>query len=151
MRIKELVGGVITNTRSVEALRTNVRKVPGALRRGENTKWKGRGGMVKALPLVIDEEEQLVLHDRAADSAAEHIPANFGLGLPLNPFCHVFALRMSFRKNSHSVAVKSVGAGLNRSADDTALEIPELGGRILRDQIEFLNRVRRWGKAHQVV
>ena len=69
------MGQVVADTRSIETLRTDVGKVARALCRRKNADWLGRGGMVKALPLVVEEEEQLVLDDRAADGAAEHIPA----------------------------------------------------------------------------
>ena len=75
----------------------------------------GRLGMVEALPLIVGEEEQLVLHDGAADGRAKHVPAQLwlfahsvgfctsGLGFAapmVKPFCQVFAFRMSLRKNS---------------------------------------------------
>src|SRR6266478_8916660 len=55
--------------------RADVPKVALAFRGGEQTPLLSRGGMVETLPLVIEEEEQLVLDNGTTDGAAEHVPA----------------------------------------------------------------------------
>ena len=47
--------------------------------------------------------------------------------------------------------MKAVSSRLDRRANDAALIISELGGGILSNQIEFLNRIRRRSKPNQVV
>ena len=48
---------------------------------------------------------------------------------------------MSLRKNSKRRPVKAVGTGLDRGVDDAALILAELSRRVLRDQVELLNRI----------
>ena len=48
--------------------------------RPPSTPWSPRRSrIIEALSLVIGEEEQLVLHDRTAHRAPEHVPAHVGL------------------------------------------------------------------------
>ena len=47
--------------------------------------------------------------------------------------------------------MEAVGSGLDGRVDDAAFEIAELCRRVLRDQIEFLDCIRRWCVTQQVV
>ena len=47
--------------------------------------------------------------------------------------------------------MKAIGTGLDAGTDNSALEVSEFGRRILRDQIKFLNRIRRRRITQQVV
>src|SRR6476620_4026622 len=105
----QLVGQVITDTRSIETLRTDVSKVARALCRRKNADWLGRGGMVKALPLVIEEEEQFVLDDRAANCTAEHIPAEQSSRVVVESVFPRVRVELVIAEELPQVAVEAVG------------------------------------------
>ena len=47
--------------------------------------------------------------------------------------------------------MEAVRTRLDRRTDDSTLKIAKLGRRVLRDQVEFLNRIGRWSKSKQIV
>jgi hypothetical protein len=47
--------------------------------------------------------------------------------------------------------VEGVAAAFDGGADDTAHEIAEFGGGVVRDEVEFLDRIRAGGVADQIV
>ena len=69
----------------------------------------------------------------------------------MNLFSHEFELSLSLRKNSHRSPWKLLVPDLIGGADDAALIVPELSRGVLGNKVEFLNGVRRRGKADQVV
>src|SRR5882762_586865 len=66
--------GVITEA-TRKPSRANIPEVACPLRTGKETRLPGGRRVIETLPLIVKEEEQLVLHDWATDSAAEHVPA----------------------------------------------------------------------------
>ena len=97
--------------------------------------------MVETLSLIIDEKEQFVLHDRTAKRGSKHVPAECGLRETLKSVGPVVGVKDIVPEELEDVAVVAVGAGLDRSTDNAPLEISELGGSVLGNYVEFLNRV----------
>src|SRR6266851_10075766 len=104
--------------------------------------------MIEPLSLIIKEEEQLVLHYRAANCAAEHVPAKCRpvkrLALRSDPFESVFPLvrvQLVIAEVFPQVAVEAVGARLDCGTDNAALEIAEFGRGVARNQVEFLDGI----------
>ena len=91
--------------------------------------------------LIIREKEQLVLPDRAAHRAAEHIVTDRRplRSLPVRiPAVRVqLVVAQEFERRS----VELIRAGLDGHIDDAALEVTELRRRVVRDHLEFLNGV----------
>src|SRR5437588_909595 len=127
----QLLAGRVTNTPSepgrVSCITdANVSKVSGALRCGEDVYLSGRGRDVEPLPLIIKEKEQLVLHYRTADGAAEHVPAQLVLGRLLESVLPRVGIQYVVAEVLPQIPVEAIGAGLNRSIYDPALVIAEL-------------------------
>src|SRR5215469_954497 len=105
--------------------------------------------MIQTSALVITEEEQFVLDNRPADRASEHVPTQLRCGqdtgrsacrqavLPLVRIEDVIAEVLE------RISVERVRTRLDRRIDDAALKVPEFGRRVLGDQVELLNRIRR--------
>ena len=110
--------------------------------------------MIKPLPLIVRKEKQLVLKNRTAKRAAEHVPAKFVFrGWPsaskiIRP---AIGVQNVVPEELPRIAVKAVRPGFNCRADDTALEIPEFGRSVAGNEVEFLNCVRRRRIAKQVI
>src|SRR5205814_6364946 len=67
-------------TRARETRLAKLREITCTFFCRENINRTGAGRMVKALPLIIKKEEQLVLDDGTADRAAKHVPSKLSLG-----------------------------------------------------------------------
>src|SRR5437016_6166041 len=110
--------------------------------------------MVEPLPLVVGEKEQLVLNDGSANRPTEHIPAEFRLGYHrrrVEPIFPLVCIQHVVPEELEYITVETIGTGLDRRADDASLEIPEFGGCILGNHIEFLNGINTGSKAHEIV
>src|SRR5208337_119774 len=147
-------GGILAHTCN-EATGAKLGKISGARLRSQNL---GTGYVrdYLALPLIVSEEKQLVLNDRAADSAAELVVPQLRLEFYTifveSEHAVVYALAPSIssfvgiecvvaQKLIHA-AVEPVRTRFGADADYTPLIIAELGRGVLRDQVEFLNSVR---------
>src|SRR5262249_24096839 len=118
-----------------------LREVTLPFRWSEEREWAAGSGVVKTLPLIIDEKEQFVLHDRTAERASKHVPAECGLGKSLKIIGPVTGVKEIVSEELEDVAVIVICAGLDRSTNDAALKIPELSGSVLGNQAGFLDRI----------
>ena len=111
--------------------------------------------MIEALGLPIKEEKQFVLDDRATNRAAEHVPAEFvfwdRFAWPQEPVLPLVGVQLIVAKEFPQGAVERIRPRPDRCVDNAALIVAELGGCVLGDEIEFLNRIRRWRIAHEVI
>src|SRR5205807_1962833 len=101
----------------------------------EDSEELGGCGMIETLSLVIEEEEQLVFHNWAADRATKHVPAqrcslHLWDGEVVFPTVRV---QLVVAEEFPQVAMELVGTRLNARADDAPLEVAELGGGVLGD------------------
>ncbi len=102
--------------------------------------------MVESLPLIVNEEEELVLQHWSAKRSPKHVPAQrcatnrwrtwIDLVFPL------VGVQFVIPEKLPDIAVKSVGSGLEGRTDDAAHEIPKFRRGVVAYHIEFLNRVR---------
>src|SRR5882724_7151370 len=146
-RIIELVGFVshivdynrVVAEASSEPASANIPKVALTFRRGEDVKELRRGGVVKSLPLIVKEEEQLVLNNGTTDGSTEHVPAQLvSLHFVESVFPRV-GVQLVIAKKLPEVPMETVCARLNAGTDDATLEVAELGRGILRDKVKLLN------------
>src|SRR6266852_3199686 len=131
--------------------RANVPKVACPLRSRKETQLLGGGWMVETLPLIVKKEEQLVFDDRTADGAAEHVPAQLVSLRSVKSIFPGVRVQLVIAEVLPDVPVETVSARLDGGADDATLEVPELGRRVLRDEVKLLNSVWRRSKADKVV
>ena len=98
-------------------------------------------GPADALPLtlVIDEEERPVATERAAQDAAELVPAEVGLGGGRRK--DIARVQPFVAEEVERGSMEDVGAGLRRQVDDATVEPAELGRRAVRFDLEFLDGV----------
>ena len=101
--------------------------------------------MIKSLPLIVGEEEQLIFDDRSADRSAEHVPTH-GRSCDVLPIIrptvrveHVVAEELK------QIAVELICPGLDRCTDDTALEVTKLSRRVIGYYVELLNGIHAGG------
>src|SRR5215813_4909107 len=112
--------------------------------------------MIQTSSLVVAEEEQLVLDDRPANRASEHVPTqlrccNHPIRSPYSQtVLPLIRVEDVVAEVLEGVAMERIRARLDRRVDDAALVVSEFRGRILSNQIEFLNRIRRWSQAQAV-
>src|SRR5262245_26620548 len=102
--------------------RTERRKITLSLRVREDGEEVGRRRDVIAQPLIIGEEEQFVFDDRAAEAAAELIPALFGLPCAGEIVAPVVGVQHVVAEELEAAAVKLIRARFDGHADDAALE-----------------------------
>src|SRR6266567_2027235 len=115
--------------------------------------------MIEPLSLIVKEEEQLVLHYRAANCAAKHVPAEQWpvkrFAQPcINPFKSIFPLiRVQFvvAEVLPKISVETVGTGLDCGTDNATLEITEFSRGVASNQVEFLDGIRRRRIAQKIV
>src|SRR5260370_27151162 len=114
--------------------------------------------MIEPLYLIIKEEEQLVLHYRAANCAAEHVPAKCRpgkrLALRRDPFESVFPLvrvQLVIAEVLPQITVETVGTRLDCGTDNAALKIPEFCRGVARNQVEFLDGIWRRSITQEIV
>ena len=107
--------------------------------------------MVKALRLIIKKEEQLILLDGATDCASKHIPTELVFWQTSEIVLPTIGIQNVVAEELPDIAVELVGSGLEGSANDSSLEIAEFSGRILRDEVEFLNSIGRGRVSQEVV
>src|SRR5512146_474541 len=157
--IVKLVGNLIVliavpaDSGGVKAAAAERSKIPPALRRGKDVEERSGGWVVETLSLVVKEEEELVLDYGAADSAAEHVPAqrrtvDSGVGEIIFPAVGVQHIVAEILPQ---VAMESVGPRLDGGADNAPLEVAELCGGVAGDEVEFLNGIGCGGVAQQVI
>src|SRR5882762_1029508 len=110
--------------------------------------------MVKPLPLIVHKEEQLVFLDRSAESSAVHVPTELvarNLRSWINFVFPLVGVELVVPEKLPYIAVKRVGAGFEGCADDATHKVAEFRRRVVRDQVEFFDRVGRRRIAQQVV
>src|SRR6266404_2912777 len=107
--------------------------------------------MVKTLSLVVDKEEQLIFDDRSAESSSEHIPTQLVAGRATEIIGPAVRVQFVVANEFPDVPMVAIRTRLGAYADDSALEVSELGGSIIGDQIEFLDGVRSRRVSKQVV
>src|ERR1700722_17787499 len=104
--------------------------------------------MVETLPLIVDEKEEFVFPNWAAEGGTKHVPTQSLPGqfiarakefvFPLVGIEDIIAEELP------DITVVLIGPRLDGGIDDTACEIAELCGSVGSDQVEFLNGV--WGR-----
>src|SRR5215471_11014998 len=100
--------------------------------------------MIQTSSLVVAEEEQLVLDDRPANRASEHVPTqlrccNHPIRSPYSQtVLPLIRVEDVVAEVLEGVAMERIRARLDRRVDDAALVVSEFRGRILSNQIEFL-------------
>ena len=135
-----MLGRIITDAPG-EPSSADIAKVPLSFRGGKNIKLLSTGGVVESLSLIIKEEEQFVLHNRAADSTAEHVPAQLVSRSSVKSIFPRVRVEFVIPEIFPEVTVETVRAGLNGGTNDSALKIPEFSRSILRNQVKFLNSI----------
>src|SRR3974390_877503 len=89
----------------------------------------GGARMVETLPLIIHEEEQLVLDHRATQGSTKHVPAQGRAGkwrgARIDLIFPAIGIQYVIPKIFPDVAVKAVGPRLEGYAHDPTLEIAE--------------------------
>src|ERR1019366_7480794 len=101
-------------------------------------------GRSLAKTLVVAEEEEFVVLNGAAQSAAEFVPANRRPHISVVIPGPVVRVQLIVAEELERGAMQLVGSGLQCDVDDPTLEVPELRGSVVRDHLDFLDRIRAW-------
>src|SRR6266849_3607297 len=155
-RIVELLARRITQSASETTgvgivTHANIREVSGPLSCREDVEKLGCGRVIETLPLVIKEEEELVLEYRATYGASKHVPAQGGsLSAPKSIFPGI-RVQLVIAEVLPQITVETVGTRFDSGTDNAALEITEFGRGVAGNQVEFLNGIRRGCVAEKIV
>src|SRR5581483_6719963 len=145
---------VITNS-CCKPAGANIPEVSSSFGIREYTDLLRAGRMIEALRLPIEEEEQLVLHNRAADRSAEHVPPKLILGKcsgwPIKSVLPLVRVQLVVAEEFPEIAVERVRSGFDGGIDNAPLVVSELRRRVLGDEIELFDGIRRWREAHQII
>ena len=103
--------------------------------------------------MKVSEEEELVPDDRSAKSAAEHVPAQFGLG---KRWVHqivrpAVGIQNVIAEKLPNIAMVFVRARFDDGVHNSAFEIAELCRGVARDEVELLDRIGSRRVAEQIV
>src|SRR5262249_28236414 len=99
--------------------------------------------------LIVYKEEQLIFENWTAKSSAKLVVAKAGPRLDLvaggilaqQIVAPVVGIEHVVAQKFKQTPVIGVGSGLDRRIHNSAQKITELGGRILRDEVEFLDGI----------
>src|SRR6478609_9014708 len=97
--------------------------------------------------LVADEEEGLVLRDRAAGGPAELVVAGLGLLAGVQRGVtepHRPGLQVLVAEALETGSVECIGAALGPQVDRGSAGQPLLGAHAAGDDVDLLDRVERW-------
>ena len=109
------------------------------LQNGGNGRRANRAyGLLRTL--VVDEEEDVVSNDRAAQSCSILIPAELGLSLAHGSKI-VSGIQTFIAKELVNAAVKPIGSASRGKVDYSSVEPAELGRNPVGLDVEFLNRI----------
>ena len=124
----------------VEDVDSVLAEVAGARERGRH-RLRPRAALGVAQGAVVGEEEPLVLHDRAADRAAELVPARLGQGHPLRLGEGIAGLEVVVQPEPVGAALDLVRPRLGLDRDDTRHRLAELRGVVLRGDLALADRL----------
>src|ERR1700756_4584416 len=148
-------GSVQADSRTVKPACAKSSEIPISLTGREHCLCARGARDVETLGLVVREEKESVLDDRSTKGGAIHVPARFLLGkdrsVGAEAIRPVVCVQNVVTEKLPYVPMILVRAGLDRRVNNSAFEVAEFGGRVVGDEIEFLDRVRSRRIAKQVV
>src|SRR5215469_8129138 len=107
--------------------------------------------MVEPLALVVYEEKEFVLDHRTTQRSPEHVPTHRRSrerrSIRIDLVFPLVGIQPVIPEELPDVAVKTVGAGLDRGTHNAAHETTEFRRGVITDEIEFLDGVGRGGEA----